>query len=73
MIISMRHLRWRQPIFSLLVLVSLASPRFCAAQGYTINTVAGDGVQGYTGDNGPALQAELWRSPALAWTFRETS
>jgi len=60
MIFSMRTPRWSEAIFSFAVLVCLAIPRFCAAQGYTINSVAGDGVQGYTGDNGPALQAELW-------------
>ncbi len=60
MIFSMRQLRWRKPIFFLAPLLCLAIPRFCAAQTYMISSVAGDGVQGYTGDNGPALQAELW-------------
>lgn len=32
----------------------------CCGQGYTIRTVAGDGVQGFAGDNGPAVNAELF-------------
>ncbi|HEX3743412.1 MAG TPA: hypothetical protein VHW09_05770 [Bryobacteraceae bacterium] len=39
---------------------SLLLTTLCSAQGYTITTVAGDGILGYTGDNGPALRAELW-------------
>jgi len=38
---------------------------FCGGQGFTINTVAGDGVQGFTGDSGLAINAEL--SLSLAW------
>ena len=42
-------MRWR------LLLPSLSN-----AQSFTISTVAGDGIPGYTGDNISALQAEIW-------------
>ncbi len=35
------------------------------AQTYTIATVAGDGIQGFSGDNGSALKAELWAFSGL--------
>jgi len=39
---------------------------FCGGQGFTINTVAGDGVQGFTGDSGLAINAELFAIAGLA-------
>lgn len=36
------------------------------AQNFTITSVAGDGIQGYFGDNGPALKAELWAFSGVA-------
>jgi sugar lactone lactonase YvrE len=53
------HLR-RNAFSFFVVLGFLAFPALCAAQGFTIATVAGDGILGYTGDNGPALSAELF-------------
>jgi uncharacterized protein (TIGR03437 family) len=38
---------------------------FCSGQGFTINTVAGDGVQGFTGDNGLAINAEIFAMAGL--------
>jgi len=38
----------------------------CAGQGFTINTVAGDGVQGFAGDSGLAINAELFAIAGLA-------
>lgn len=39
---------------------------FCGGQGFTINTVAGDGVQGFAGDGGQAINAELFAIAGLA-------
>jgi len=38
----------------------------CLGQTFTINTVAGNGVQGFTGDNGLAVNAELFAIAGLA-------
>jgi len=38
------------------------------SSGGIITTVAGNGVQGFSGDNGPATAAELTRPPDLRWT-----
>ncbi len=39
---------------------------FCGGQGFTINTVAGDGVQGFAGDGGQAVNAEIFAIAGLA-------
>jgi uncharacterized protein (TIGR03437 family) len=38
---------------------------FCSGQGFTINTVAGDGVQGFAGDGGQAVNAEIFAIAGL--------
>ncbi len=38
----------------------------CSGQGFTINTVAGDGVQGFSGDGGQAINAEIFATAGLA-------
>jgi uncharacterized protein (TIGR03437 family) len=39
---------------------------FLSGQGYTITTVAGNGVLGFTGDNLPAINAEIWALAGIA-------
>jgi uncharacterized protein (TIGR03437 family) len=51
----------RRYLTSLSILAS-----FCCGQGFTIRTVAGDGVQGFAGDNGLALNAEIFAIAGLA-------
>lgn len=51
----------RPRVASLCLLAAL-----CRGQGYTIRTVAGDGVQGFAGDNGPAINAELFAFAGIA-------
>ncbi len=52
------------------MLRSLVLPSFfallCGGQGFTIQTVAGDGVQGFAGDNGLAVNAEIFAIAGLA-------
>src|SRR5579872_7276239 len=38
----------------------------CFGQTFTINTIAGNGVQGFAGDGGPAVNAELFAFAGLA-------
>jgi uncharacterized protein (TIGR03437 family) len=44
--------------------VGLVVPLF--GQGLTVTTVAGDGVLGFAGDNGPALNSEIWAIAGIA-------
>jgi uncharacterized protein (TIGR03437 family) len=44
--------------------VGLVVPLF--GQGLTVTTVAGDGVLGFAGDNGPAVNAEIWAIAGIA-------
>ncbi|HEX3742505.1 MAG TPA: hypothetical protein VHW09_01185 [Bryobacteraceae bacterium] len=53
------HLRLKSCLF-IAASVLLGLPSKSTAQGYTITTVAGDGILGYAGDNGSAVRAEIW-------------
>jgi uncharacterized protein (TIGR03437 family) len=44
--------------------VGLVMPLF--GQGLTVTTVAGDGVLGFAGDHGPAVNAEIWAIAGVA-------
>jgi sugar lactone lactonase YvrE len=44
----------------------LLTATICVGQTFTINTVAGDGVQGFSGDNGLAVNAEIFTLALVA-------
>src|SRR4051794_2697731 len=44
----------------------LCASALCSAQGYIVDTIAGTGVAGLTGDGGPAIRAMLNSPGALA-------
>ena len=60
MLLAISQVQICKSILAPAALAFLLLPSFGNAQSFTISTVAGDGIQGYTGDNIPALQAELW-------------
>src|SRR5690348_11652173 len=60
MILNSPHAQSCKLILAPVALALLLFPSFGNAQSFTISTVAGNGVQGYSGDNGPALQTALW-------------
>src|SRR5580704_9589733 len=60
MILTMPRVQSCKSILAPVALALLLLPLLGNAQSFTISTVAGDGVRGYGGDNGPALQAALW-------------
>lgn len=49
-----------------LLFMAVGSSARCWGQGLLINTVAGNGTSGYSGDNGPAAQAEIFGSAGVA-------
>ena len=49
-----------------LLFVAAVSSARCWGQGLLIGTVAGNGTSGYSGDNGPATQAEIFGSAGVA-------
>jgi len=55
----------RKPLVSALVLIGSASSS-ALSQTYTIETVAGNGMPGYSGDNGPATSAQLYYPTGMA-------
>ncbi len=42
------------------ILCAALAAAICDGQGFTIHTVTGNGVGGYSGDNLPATAAEIW-------------
>jgi len=48
------------------IILALVSTLTVSAQTYTITTTAGNGTQGFSGDNGPATSAELSSPYAVA-------
>ncbi len=52
------------PIFAITALLFV--PACCLAQGFTITTVAGDNIPGYSGDGGPATGAQLYLPQCVA-------
>ena len=60
MILTIPHVQSCKSILAPLALALLLLPSLGNAQSFVISTVAGDGIQGYSGDNIPAVQAAVW-------------